>query len=142
MVHTRRSRLGFTLLELLVSISIIALMLGLATVSYTTAQRNGRDARRRNDMQAVQKGLEQYFAENQSYPANCTQSALVAEHLPSGYPTDPRNLAPYVYSGYNTCTTTSYCICALLEREGSGNANSSDCSDMTPGDYFCVRSLQ
>ena len=130
----------FTLLELLVKISIIGLLMALATVSFTTAQRNGRDSRRRADIEGVRKALEQYYAVNTAYPVDCSDTGDLASVLPNGVPNDPQNLTPYEYT--LSCEATAYCACALLENEGRGNANASDCSDMTTGDYYCAQSLQ
>lgn len=129
---------GFTLFELLVTISIIGILLAIGVVSFTTAQRSGRDARRRADLTALRNALEEYKASSQLYPANCTDSTLISSVLPEGYPVDPQTGELYTSS----CNTTQYCICAQLERTGSGNANASNCTDYTAGDYYCVQNLQ
>ncbi len=51
------NNLGFTLFELLVSISIIAILTAMVSLSYSVAQKKARDARRRQDMESVQKRL-------------------------------------------------------------------------------------
>ena len=136
---TMRSQRGFTLFELLVVISIIALLIALATVSFTTAQQNGRDSRRRGDMIGMRNALEQYYAINGSYPDGCTAGNL-ASVLPNGLPVDPKNDASYEYTF--TCTADAYCVCGEVERSGTGNSTTNDCSDMTAGDYFCAQNLQ
>lgn len=131
---------GFTLLELLVTISIIGILIALSTVSFTTAQRRGRDSRRQNDMTNLGNALEQYYATNTAYPVDCTDTEELAEVLPNGLPTDPKPDQEYTIS----CSSTSYCACSLLENEGAGNATDDACGN-TPSeskDYFCQRSLQ
>lgn len=59
---------GFTLVELLVAVSIVSLLSIVGFVSYTSANKRARDARRREDLKAVQAALELYFAANNSYP--------------------------------------------------------------------------
>lgn len=138
-MSSRHFSRGFTLLELLVTISIIGILMALATVSFTTAQKNGRDSRRRADVENVRKALEQYYALNTQYPAVCDAASLVTV-LPNGLPTDPKNTAPYQY--VLACTTADYCICAALEQAGRGNASANDCSAMTAGDFYCAQNLQ
>ena len=58
---------GFSLLELLVVISIIGILIAISAVGFTTAQKRGRDARRRGDLKAWQDALEQTYAEHTNY---------------------------------------------------------------------------
>jgi len=53
---------GFSLLELLVVISIIAVLLALGISSFNTAQKKARDAKRKNDVKDVSSALEQYYS--------------------------------------------------------------------------------
>jgi prepilin-type N-terminal cleavage/methylation domain-containing protein len=134
---------AFTLLELLVVIGIIGILVALATVSYSKTQAAGRDSRRKQDLVAIQNALEQYYsAEGYKYPA-ATCNEAENNYLKSTWPTDPDGTAPYVYS--ERCSTTQYCVCALLERAGSGNANSANsvtCDFGGNKDYYCVGNLQ
>lgn len=135
---------GFTLLELLVVIGIIGVMMALATVAYATTQRSGRDARRKQDLVAMQNALEQYYSVTGfSYPVgNCN---LAATYMKSSWPLDPDSTTatPIPYSGDANCTTTSYCICAQMEGSG-GNSGAANCGGfaLSPKNYYCVGNLQ
>lgn len=60
---------AFTLLEMLVVIGIIAVLVGMVTSSYSTAQKKARDAKRQADLKAFQNALEQCYSVNSySYP--------------------------------------------------------------------------
>ena len=64
------SKRGFTLIELLIVVAIIAVLVGVGSVSFTTARRQGRDATRQADLEKVASALETYFADNTSYPTS------------------------------------------------------------------------
>lgn len=135
---------GFTLFELLVSISIIGLLVAVSTVSFGNMQKKGRDAKRREDMQVVQKGFEQYYSQhNYTYDSNTTCGTMLADTtlFPGGVPTDPKNNAVYFYT-FGCTSSTTYCVCALLEQTGSGNASNNSCTFATGGNYFCVQNVQ
>lgn len=59
---------GFTLIELLIVISILALLATIGLTVYTNVLKNARDSNRKTDMGFVQSALEQYFADQFSYP--------------------------------------------------------------------------
>jgi len=59
---------GFTMIELIVVIAILGLLSTVGLVSFRTAQIKGRDAQRKSDLAQVQKGLELYYNDHQSYP--------------------------------------------------------------------------
>lgn len=59
---------GFTLVELLVVISIIGILSTLAVVSLNTARSKSRDARRLSDIRQMQTALEFYYNETGYYP--------------------------------------------------------------------------
>ncbi len=130
---------GFTLLELLVVISIIGILIAMGTVAFSTAQKRGRDSKRRGDVKAMQAAFEQYYAQNDGvYGASCADMST-SEYLPGGQPTDPQTGASY------SCTTTAstYCACALLEDVGGGNSSDAACSfSGVNATHFCVSNLQ
>ena len=140
--RTKKFSLGFTLLELLVVISIIGILVAMAAVSYTTAQKKARDARRQSDLKSWAASLEQSYADNSSaYEADCEPSST---YLPGGEPIDPKNSGGYSYS--QSCSTTAFCMCALLEGGAGGNSNAAangTCSGIGAGStYFCVKNQQ
>ena len=59
---------GFTLIELLVVISIIALMSSVVLVTVSNARMKARDAKRVGDMNQLNKAMELFFNQYNSYP--------------------------------------------------------------------------
>jgi len=132
----RRGKSGFSLVELMVVVSIIAILMALGSVSYTTAQKKARDASRRGDMRSIQNAMEQYYVANGEYPNGCG-GLSTPEFLPGGLPDDPKPSLSYVCDSPDGDT---YCACAEMENE-TGNSGA-DCNFGSGTDYFCVVNQQ
>src|SRR5581483_8913995 len=64
----RNEQKGFTLIEILIVVAIIAILASVVLVGLGPTQQAGRDARRLSDLREVQNGLELYFAKCGYYP--------------------------------------------------------------------------
>ncbi len=111
---------GFSLLELLVVISIIGILIAMGSVSYTTAQKKGRDSRRKGDMKAIQNAMEECYAVNDgAYPVidltSSTSISCGSETPMSSIPSDPKG-GDCEYTG--TSTADGYTFYADLEETG------------------------
>lgn len=135
---------GFTLFELLVSISIIAILTAIATMSFSGAQKKARDSRRVSDMYSLQKAAEQYYSfSNYNYPTTASSwTATNGQVVLEAFPSDPKGVG---YTGYSTTTLTAsaYCICAALENN-SGNSTNNTCTGFVAGTgaFYCVKNQQ
>lgn len=107
---------GFTFIELLVSVSIIAVLMAVASVSYSNTNRRSRDAKRRADLETVRSALEICRANTGTYPATITGSVTCSDGVVTleATPSDPKNSGIYVYT-YSRPTTTTYTLTASLE---------------------------
>lgn len=124
--HSMRRSAGFTLLELLVVVSIMTILITMSISSFATAQMKGRDARRKSDIKDVQTALEQYYSvcgfryptPSGTFfsPVTCTSPSIAI--LPT-VPSDPKSGAtPYYCSGV-ACTSSAFTICAALESDAA-----------------------
>ncbi len=76
----RKRQEGFTLVELLIVIVIIAILAALVIVTFSGVQARARNTERQTDIAAMAKYLEVYYAEKAVYPA---QADIVSPALPA-----------------------------------------------------------
>lgn len=60
---------GFTLIELMIVIVILGVLATLISGNFFTSLKKGRDARRKTDLEQLQRALEMYYEDKGSYPA-------------------------------------------------------------------------
>lgn len=98
---------------MLIVIAVIGILASaIITVLNPISQlQKGRDARRKSDLAQIQKALELYYNDNETYPASLTFGASWLPYMPM-VPQDPRTGRNYSYipSGQ------SYEMYASLER--------------------------
>jgi prepilin-type N-terminal cleavage/methylation domain-containing protein len=143
-----KKKFGFTLVELLISISIIAILSIVLTISFSNAQKNGRDQRRISDLKAVQNAAEQMILLSGTYPVSVNSYKVTSPAWSVGgqvvfqsYPKDPKNTGIYVYTA-NGVGATGYCVCAVMEVSKNSNAESTNCSFVNATSYYCVKNQQ
>jgi general secretion pathway protein G len=78
---------GFTMIELMVVITILAILIGMAAVNYSRSLVNAREAVLKQDLQALRGAIQQYTLDKQRAPQS------LEELVSSGYlrevPSDP-----------------------------------------------------
>lgn len=65
-----KSANGFSLIELLVSIAVIATIISLALPNFLGARIRARDARRKGELQQFKTALQLYYSDYAAYPAD------------------------------------------------------------------------
>lgn len=128
-----RSTRGFTLVELLIVIAIIAILSAVVLGSLNIAKKKSRDTRRLADLQQIQNALELYYTENTIYPVMIATSnpdvswagALQTELAPylNPLPIDPIGLQ-YRYS--STDSGRKFGLAAQMETEYGLNKAEAD----------------
>lgn len=140
---------AFTLFELLVSISIIGILIAVASLSYGVAQKKARDARRIEDMNAIQKAAEMYYSQNNYvYPSSTLPFYQGSTAVMQQWPIDPKGSSATVPYRYGTdATFSNYCACARVENVTLGNSVGTNypCTIVAPSvdtNYYCVKNQQ
>ena len=139
----KNSKAGFTLIEILIVVAIIAILASVVLVGLGPTQSLGRDARRVSDLHEVQNGLELYYNRCGFYPGSANSgacgtagavtswtalaSALTGSGIGvSSVPNDPSGgTTSYVYGVNSTAPTpnTTYVLEATLENGSGGSWN-------------------
>ena len=110
---------GFTVVELLVVIVVIAILVALTLPNLFGLQRRARDDTRKNDLKNLQQALETFYNDSNRYPSALT--GLTSTYI-NAVPKDPKTTADYTYTpapaGCNDTGTncTSYTLAATLEN--------------------------
>ncbi|MDO8451445.1 MAG: prepilin-type N-terminal cleavage/methylation domain-containing protein [bacterium] len=121
----RSNRRGFTIVELLVAVSILTVLSTIAIASYGSATKRSRDSKRRADIEQLRSALEMYRADFGFYPSTgggvwTPASNLALPSYIAAIPTDPNAEAFYEYKATNVTSSQfyGYCLSALLEVVG------------------------
>jgi len=127
-----KQRKGFTLLELMIAMILLAILAALIIGNLNSSLIKGRDSQRKNDLAQIQRALELYYQDNNTYPPttqfNSTTTALTS---PSGktymlkLPRDPRYTFGYTYTYAPEAATpaTYYYLYAVLENSQDTGVN-------------------
>jgi general secretion pathway protein G len=109
----KSARRGFTLIELMVVITIIAILSTIALFGINKAQASARDVSRQQIMNGLRTALERYYSDNQAYYTTTnnfcglTAALVAAGYLPS-QPNDPSTKAAICGSGNPTAGGATY----------------------------------
>ncbi len=127
---------GFSLIELLVVVTVIALLMSAGAYTYSHQVSRGRDQKRMADLGYIQTALEKYKSDNGAYPNKL--NAIEGSYIEK-LPVDPKTRANYDYTvvkknsmiegcggreltcGGDNVDYCAYVLRAYLESGGSEN---------------------
>lgn len=126
---------GFTLMEILVAMAIMAILAGVGFASYSSSLQRSRDAQRKAGLEQLQKALESFIADNGVYPQASVNKRIYDDISGADYawggsfdyevrgttvqymkqlPKDPDTLRAYQY--YVSTDRKKYVLYAALEN--------------------------
>ena len=112
---------AFTLIEILVVVTIIGLLTAIGSTSYTQFNKQARDTKRKTDLENIRMALEAYRSNNSYYPSNLSTLTASGDQYMTTLPTDPlASSQGYVYQyspSPSGCTTacSDYTLGAIIE---------------------------
>lgn len=83
------SRKGFTILELLIVIAVIAILVGIALPRFKGMQDEGNIARAKGELRTLQTAIESYYVHNNAIPTDAQLIAAVPNIVGTTTPKDP-----------------------------------------------------
>lgn len=143
---------AFTLVELLVVISIIGVLASIALVSFRNSQARSRDTQRKSNLKEMKSALELYYSDYGKYPSSSNGQIAACPYNPttgigvscawgSGeftdgvrvyfkiMPQDPSDGTHYYYRVVDPGTNDKYQIFAGLENTQDANCIDKNCTD-------------
>ena len=109
-----KNQRGFTLIEILIVVSIIGVLSSLTLLGLGSFRASGRDVKRVTDLRQITNALELYYAKVGEYPAK------LADLVPSviaKLPVDP--ISPTTDYEYGKCGTSGYVVKTTLEEKNA-----------------------
>ncbi|BDV43351.1 type II secretion system pseudopilin OxpG [Geotalea uraniireducens] len=83
-----KNRKGFTLIELMIVLTIIGILASIAVPNYRISLIKAREAVLKEDLHTMNSAIDQYWADQGKYP-DSLQDLIDKNYLPKVLPTDP-----------------------------------------------------
>ena len=126
---------AFSLIELLIVIILLGILASLVSGNFLSSLKKGRDARRKADLQEVQKALELYYENNKQYPSSLTFGGQLSDANKTymqKLPTDPSSNCAYSY--ITDSTNQTYYLLSTIENSLDKSYGVSQTGYLDPND--------
>lgn len=137
-------RKGFTLIELIVVIAIIAILSAVVLISYAGAQKRSHDATRKSDLNAIATAVMSYYSSHKRMldfngTVNNTdlEDKLKGEGFLTTIPTDPLGISQnyFLHLSLNAKAGAVYAKMETNDRAGNQCAVATNCLGAPPAGY-------
>lgn len=145
-----KSHRAFTIVEILIIISVITILAGIASLGYSGMQRDARNKERESDIAIIQTALEQFYEKNGYYPPmdkmsgggqhatevttaeavtfltrdlNIPSTALIAPNAPEG---TKSSISTYIANLFDGSANKTYIYMAIMKPD-DGTDNPQEC---------------
>jgi len=140
---------GFTLIELIVVIAIIAILSAVVLISYAGAQKRSHDATRKSDLNAIATAVMSYYSshkrmldyggalDSSNVDYGALEDKLKGEGFLTSIPVDPleSNLSYYLYLSLADKAGAVYAKMETNDRAGNQCAVDTNCLGAPPAGY-------
>lgn len=124
----RKTRRGFTLIEILIVISVVALGTMAVLGSYLNQIKKGFDAKRKKALNQMRTAFEDYYSDNNRYPASLACGQDLSPWM-KRVPCEPDGTNYF----YETNETTWFRIYTKLENEADPSIEKVGCVKVSEG---------
>jgi prepilin-type N-terminal cleavage/methylation domain-containing protein len=128
---------GFTMIELLIVVTIVGSLSVAGFAGFQASAQKGRDANRKDDLQRIKVAFEDYYNDNDCYPASGSLAICGSSELQpylQSIPCDPITDDPYLYAPLaNACS--GYRLHAALENDQDNSIEDIGCDQQTGCGY-------
>lgn len=107
----QRARDGFTIVELIITLVVMVILTGLSVVIIGNIQAQARDSERQQDVEAIARGLEQYYKQGNPRVPNDSSKGMggypgtaVIKHIQGADMCSSPDIGPMIYSGFTPVT--------------------------------------